>query len=164
MTSHSSTFQVLTFVPGDGGDVPCRRRQAKDMSSLNPSLCLHVVLKGAVNPRWQIGHIASLEDQLWREHERDDQCKINGRTWRNMDCYKIWHGGLMGVVEKGSEAWVWVCMTGTGIKERELVWMGVRICSRYWEVNVYRADGKWWKVITQTYMVTLRRLWQNGGC
>lgn len=47
--------------------------------------------------------------------------------------------GLMGVVQKGSEAWVWVCMTGTGLKERELVSMVcvcISSCSRYWEVNV----------------------------
>lgn len=51
------------------------------MSLLDLSLRLHVVLKGAVDPRQQIRHVTSLEDQLARKKEGYIRHKINGRTW-----------------------------------------------------------------------------------
>lgn len=88
MTSSLIALPALTFVSSDWGDVPGRRRQAEDVSTLDLSLCLHIVLKGAVDPRWQIGHIASLEDQLRvgggegesKSERISTQCLINGRT------------------------------------------------------------------------------------
>lgn len=82
MSSHprATVAHLLTFVLGDWGDVPGRRRQAKDVSALDPALGLHVVFEGAVDPRRQIRHITGLEDQLRNESESDNQHKINERT------------------------------------------------------------------------------------
>lgn len=71
---------LLTFVLGDWGDVRGRRRQAEDVFTLDPALGLHVVFEGAVDPLRQIRHITSLEDQLWKGSESDNQHKINERT------------------------------------------------------------------------------------
>lgn len=53
-----------TFVPGDGDDVPDGGGHAVDVSPLDVSLRLHVVLEGAVDSHRQVGDVAGLQDQL----------------------------------------------------------------------------------------------------
>lgn len=55
---------VFTLISRDGGHFFCRGGQAEDPSAVDASLCLHVVLKGAVHPSRQTGHILRLKYQL----------------------------------------------------------------------------------------------------
>lgn len=86
-------LHVPTFVSCDRDDLPHRGRHAEDVSTLDTPLCLHVVLKGAVDPRWQIRNITSLEDQLGRERKEGQSVQDQWKDTVYMDCYKIWHEG-----------------------------------------------------------------------